>query len=362
MNLDHTETQKLLRDTLRGFLEAEVPFAQVRECEIERKTDAKLWAQIAQQGYLGLPFPADIGGGDGGLVEAGILVEEVARRAAVVPIVEVVAAALTLHRKCDCPGAPAVVENVLAGSAIVVPAVLEASDSFEEFALEADSEGVLRGEKLYVDYAEVATHHLVVARDADGLALYTVGTDDPAVKCEALTPMGRTPQSRVRYDGAQGKRAGGPDAVAYLIQVARALTCAQILACIDSSLEQTVAYTNVREQFGRPLATFQAVQHHAANMGMHAESSRFLVYEALDCLERGDATEEQIALVKASLSRAVPDVVMTGHQLHGGQGYIEENDLYFFTIRGKDRALAWGTAEECLEIVARSVEEKARWL
>ena len=70
-------------------------------------------------------------------------------------------------------------------------------------------------------------------------------------------------------------------------------------------------------------------------MGMHAESSRFLVYELLDCMERGTATEEQGALVKASLSRAVPEVVMTGHQLHGGQGYIEENDLYFFTIRGK---------------------------
>ena len=362
MNLEPTETQQLLRDTLRGFLEAEVPFSQVRECELEKKTDTKLWAQLAEQGYLGLAFPADVGGGDGGLVEAGILVEEVCRRAAVVPIVEVMAAALTLGRKCDGPGAPHVVENVLAGNAIVVPAVLEANDSFEEFTLEADADGVLRGEKLYVDYAEAATHHLVVAKDVDGLALYTIDVSDPAVKCEPIATMGRTPQSRVRYDGVQGKRAGGADAVSYLIQVARALTCAQILACMDSSLEQTVAYTNVREQFGHPLATFQAVQHHGADMAMHCEASRFLTYEALDGLERGEASEEQVAIAKASLSRAVSAVVMTGHQLHGGQGYIEENDLYFFTIRGKDRALAWGTAEECLEIVARSVEDKARWL
>ena len=53
---------------------------------------------------------------------------------------------------------------------------------------------------------------------------------------------------------------------------------------------------------------------------------------------------------------------MLGHQLHGGQGYIEENDLYFFTIRGKDRALAWGSAEECLAILARDVEAPPRWL
>ncbi len=362
MNLDLTETQELLRDTLRGFLEAEVPFSQVRECEVEKKTDTKLWGQLVEQGYLGLPFPSEIGGGDGGLVEAGILVEEVCRRAAVVPIVEVMAAALTLHRECDCAGEPRWVERILSGDAIVVPAVLEANDSFQEFALEADAGGLLRGEKLFVDYAEAASHHLVVARDAEGAALYTVDAGDPALKCEPIATMGRTPQSRVRYDGAQGQKAGGAEAVAYLIQVARALTCAQILACMDSSLEQTVAYTNVREQFGQPLATFQAVQHHAANMDLHCESSRFLAYEALDCLERGAATEEQIAIAKASLSRAVSEVVMTGHQLHGGQGYIEENDLYFFTIRCKDRALAWGSSEECLEIVARNVEEKARWL
>jgi hypothetical protein len=53
---------------------------------------------------------------------------------------------------------------------------------------------------------------------------------------------------------------------------------------------------------------------------------------------------------------------MLGHQLHGGQGFIEENDLYFFSIRGKDRALAWGSAEECLSIVAETAETKARWL
>ena len=118
----------------------------------------------------------------------------------------------------------------------------------------------------------------------------------------------------------------------------------------------------MRVQFGQPLAAFQAVQHHAANMGMHVESNRFLVYELLDALEEGRSTHHDVALVKASVSRAVPEVTMLGHQLHGGQGLIEENDLYFFTIRGKDRALAWGSAEECLEILARHAEEAPRWL
>ena len=173
---------------------------------------------------------------------------------------------------------------------------------------------------------------------------------------------GRTPQATVRYASVQARRVAGAEARAALIDLARALTSVQILACMEVSLEQTVAYTNLRVQFGQPLASFQAVQHHAANMCMHVESSRFLVYELLDALEHGSASRHDVALVKASVSRAVPEVTMLGHQLHGGQGLIEENDLYFFTIRGKDRALAWGSAEECLAIVAKEVENPPRWL
>ena len=150
--------------------------------------------------------------------------------------------------------------------------------------------------------------------------------------------------------------------VFYELQIPRPWSEDSEYDLVQQSLDQAVAYTNVREQFGRPLSTFQAVQHHGANMAMHVESNRFLAYEALDALDRGVATDEQIAILKASTSRAVPEVTMLGHQLHGGQGFIEENDLYFFTIRGKDRSLAWGTVDECLDVVGQTVDEPQDWL
>jgi alkylation response protein AidB-like acyl-CoA dehydrogenase len=358
MEIDFDETQTLLRDTLRDFLEKEVPFSRVRQAEKSRAADAALWDALAKQGYLASAFPASLGGGDGGCVEAGLLVHEVARRAALVPVVEVLASALTLHRHGEGARAKSAVAEMLAGQAVVVPAVLEASDRFTDVALEVASDGTLSGEKRYVDYAELATHHLVAAK----AGLYLVDRRDPGVKLASTPAMGRIPQATVRYERARAERVAGAAGLRFLVNAARALTSAQILACMEKSLEMTVAYTNVREQFGRPLATFQAVQHHAANMAMHVESSRFLVYETLDALERGTATDEQVALTKASLSRSVPEVTMLGHQLHGGQGFIEENDLYFFTLRGKDRSVAWGTAEECLEVVAREADRPARWL
>ena len=313
------------------------------------------------QGWLGIALPESVGGGDAGLVGAGIFVHELARRAAVVPGVEVMTSAIVLSRYADADESD-LLDAIVKGGAVVVPALLEADDDFEVVSASVDASGALEGEKHYVDYPDFATHHLVTANGPEGIGLYLVERGDAAVSCEPLLCTGRTPQAIVRYAGARARRIGGAEAIARLVDIGRALTCAQILGCMEVALEMTVAYTNVRVQFGQPLAAFQAVQHHAADMCMHTESNRFLVYELLDNLDHDRATSHDTALVKASTSRSVPFVTMQAHQLHGGQGLIEENDLYFFTIRGKDRALSWGTAEECLEIVANEAESAPRWL
>ncbi len=361
MNPDLSETQSLLQTTMRQYLETEIPFDRVREHEEKRVADAELWKAMAGQGWLGIPLPETVGGGGAGLVEAGIFVHELARRAVVVPGAEVMTAAVMLARHADGDESE-ILAALVDGNAIVVPAHLEAADDLEKVDAAVDAEGRLAGAKHYVDYADFATHHLVTARGTEGLGLYLVERSAPGVSTEALRSTGRTPQAIVTYRDVPARRVAGEAAVGQLIDLARTFASTQILACMEVSLEQTVAYTNVRVQFGQPLAAFQAVQHHAANMCMHVESSRFLVYELLDALEDGRASSDDAALVKASLSRAVPEVTMLGHQLHGGQGLIEENDLYFFTIRGKDRALAWGSAEECLAILARDVETPPRWL
>ena len=361
MNPTLDETQRLLRDTVRQYLEAEVPFSRIRDHEESGKPDEALWSALIEQGWISIAFPESLGGGGGSLVDAGLIIEELAMRAAAVPGVEVLTSAATLARHGGSDQAD-LVREILTGKSRPVPAVLEAGDRFDQTDAEVDDSGRLHGSKCFVDYADFATHYLVTARRAAAVGLYLVNTQDSGVATESTPCMGRTPQGRVRFDGVPAVPVGGADSLAFLINLARAFSAVQIVGSMQQALDMTVAYTNVREQFGRPIATFQAVQHHAANMSMHVESNRFLAYEALEALERGDATDEQVAIVKASASRAVPEVTMLGHQLHGGQGFIEENDLYFFMLRGKDRALAWGTAEECLAIVAQSAEEKARWL
>ncbi|MBW2290993.1 MAG: acyl-CoA/acyl-ACP dehydrogenase [Deltaproteobacteria bacterium] len=360
MDLELTETQQILRDTLREFLEAEVPFSRVRELERQQSSDETLWASLHAQGWLGVALPEQKD--EGGLLEAGLLVEEVQRRAALVPVAEAISCAVTIQRHGTSERAPELVRRMLAGEMTVVPAILESGDRFGEVAAEVGDDGLLRGEKLFVDYATCASHHLVAARCRGALGLYLVDSGQPEVEITPTPNLGRTPAARVRYENAQAEPICGADGHAFLIQLARALCAVQALACMQVALEMSVAYTSIREQFGRPIGTFQAVQHHAANMAIDTESARFLIYEALDALDRGEASEEQVAVAKAAVSRTAPEVTMLAQQLHGGQGFIEENDLYFFTLRGKERSLAWGTHEECLALIGRSVEAPERWL
>ena len=361
MDLELSETQTIFRDTLRDYLEREVPFSRVRELEKKGAADEALWQALLRQGWLGVACPEALGGGAGSLVDAGLLVEELQRRAVPVPIAEVLACLHTLLEGGGEPGRE-MATGVLAGESLLVPALHEAGPRLADVAARVGADGRLSGEKRFVDYASVASHHLVAARGQQGLGLYCVAAHDPAVRAEPLVSIGRTPQSRVRYDGAPAERVGDAEACRRLVQLGRTFCTVQTLACMQQALDMTVAYTSVREQFGHPIGTFQAVQHHAANMAIHAESVRFLAYEALDALQRGDASDEQVALAKAASAQAVPEVTMLAHQLHGGQGFIEENDLYFFTLRGKERGLAWGSLDECLAIVAETVERPARWL
>src|SRR5262245_31909413 len=229
MNLDLDPTQQLLRDTVREFLRSGVPLDRIRELEREQRWDEGLWKALCAQGWLGLPFAESNGGGGGSLVDAGVLVEEFARRAAIVPIAEVLACGGALERFAGGDGEP--IGARIAGSAVPVPAVLESEDDYARVALALDG-GRLRGEKRFVDYGQFATHHLVVAREGAERVLCLVEADAAEVSAQPLRTIGRTPSALVRYDGARAERVAGPEAVGALVRIARAFAAVQ---CVGSA-------------------------------------------------------------------------------------------------------------------------------
>ena len=361
MDLALTETQQLIRSSVRDYLGREVPFDRVREVERSGDFDRDLWKDLQQLGWLGLPFPEDIGGSGGSRVDLAVLIEELSKRAVIIPILETMVATLTIHQFGKRKAARDIVSSVLSGEAIVVPAILEAADSFDKIKMRVRN-GKLRGEKYFVDYGQGATHHLVAAVEAGDVGLFLVDANDSAVQAEPLHSIGGIPQALVKYDGVAAVPICGSDGYRALVRLGRALAAIQCLACAQQALDMTVEYTSQRVQFGQPIGSFQAVQHHCANMATMVEASRFLAYEAVWAIDKGVATDDQIAIAKACASQTVSEVTMQAHQLHGGIGLAEEYDLHFFSLRGKERALSWGSAEECLAIVADSVDAVEDWL
>lgn len=208
MNLDLTETQTLLCDTVREYLERELPYDNIRELDREHHWDEVLWQAICEQGWLALPF-GEAHGGSGSLVEAGLLVEQFSRRAAVIPIAEVVAAGRVIEAFASADVAARCIGDLVAGRRRIVPAI-----SADGVAVRADADGALTGETAFVGYGQFASDHLVAVQDATGPALYLVDATRDEVDATPLHSIGRTPLARVRYAGAPAQRIGGAEACA----------------------------------------------------------------------------------------------------------------------------------------------------
>ena len=361
MDVSLSETQGLLRDAMRDYLRNEVTFDRIRQLESEGGYDRELWSYLQSAGYLALPFPEKLGGDGGELTDLAVLLEELTRRAVVIPFMETMVSALAILHHGDQAIAEELVRGVIAGNITISPAILEANDSFDNFSMDA-SGGTVSGDKYFVDYGHVVTHHLVAAKANGEAGLYLVDANGSAVTARPLRNTGRTPQSNVTYAGAPARKAGGPEAVAWLVRTARALAAVQCLGNAQQALDMAVEYVSMRVQFGRPIGSFQAVQHHCADMATQVEGARFITYEAVWNIGRGTATDKMVAMAKAQASRTATYVPMQAHQLHGGIGVTEEYDLHFFSRHGKERAISWGTYEECMNYLAGTLTDVEQWL
>ncbi len=352
MDFRPTELQQLLQNNAQEFLEREATLDQVRVMEAEGSPDARLWSQIAELGWLGLPLAEEFGGQGASLLDTSVLLNEVCRAALPVPFQPTLLAALTIQRFGDAALKQQFLPQIANGTSVSV-AFLEASDDLHAPFAARYQAGSVTGEKRFVEYANSTDLHLVAATEngAPGLAL--VRRNGPAVQVRATPSIGGVPSGFVSYNGAAAEGwIAGQEAVDYLRDLGTALTAFESYSYAQKSLDMTVDYVQMRVQFGQPIGAFQAVQNRIADIAILVEASRFLTHELLWQFDNGVATPEQVAVVKAITAQAGPQVAMDCHLLHGGIGYMQEYNLQFFTRRGKDASLRWGTTREMANRVA----------
>ncbi|MUL80802.1 MULTISPECIES: acyl-CoA dehydrogenase family protein [unclassified Mycolicibacterium] len=347
MDFNLTNEQELLRDGLTKFLAGRYDLASSRAAA---KTgpgwQPEIWRGLADElGILGATLPEEAGGIGGGPVETMVIAEALGHALVIEPFVDtVVVAGGLLHRSGDAAAA-ALLEDVVAGSAVVALAATEATsgDNWRDVSTTArreDDQWVLIGTKVMAVSAPLATHLLVTARTSgertgtDGISLFLIDIDSLATGF--TTHQYRTVDDRTASDLTfenvrlpAGALLGTEGQAWPSLELARdegaAAVCAEAVGGMRKVLADTVEYCKQRQQFGQPIGSFQALQHRMVDMHMEVEQASAAVYLAVLNLDAEPAQRAKaVSAAKATIGRAARFIGQNSVQLHGGMGMTEE--------------------------------------
>ncbi len=305
--------------------------------------DMDLWRSLADAGLVGIEMPDAAGGGELGFVETCIVLEECARVAAPVPALAVMA--LTVGA---LSGRPDLLAGVADGSAIVTAALHEGvGDPAVPYAVVAD--GRLTGEKVCVPAGLVACCFVVSA--ADGLYLVDAGAQGVSIERQDTTTG--IPEARIVFEGAPAVKVGDRAALTALIERASTAAAVMVAGHCAASLALTAEYVKTRQQFDRPIASFQAVSQRTADAYIDTEGVRLTSWQAAWRLAEGLPAAEQVLTAKFWAAEGGQRVVHAAQHLHGGFGVDRDYPLHRHFLTVKQLELFLGSATPSLVKLGR---------
>ncbi|MCA1831172.1 MAG: acyl-CoA dehydrogenase family protein [Actinomycetota bacterium] len=330
MKFDFTDEQYALRDAARELFEKESSPARLRELWGGGARDARLWRAMGEMGLLGLMIPEQFGGMGGDEVDLVLVLEESGRAALPEPVIETVAIAGPMIAAGGSDDQKQEWLPRLASGDAKVTVQVEASP----FVVDADIADALLIEK-------DAALHLVPSTHFDAAAIQT---EDPSRRLFTVTAK-----------LSDATRLGGGLFSQMFLRGAWA-TAAVLNGIAMRLLEMTVAHVKSRQQFGRPVGSFQAVKHKLASAAVLIESSRSCTWYAAYALAK-DLPDAPVAIsaAKAYASEAEGYINTEALQCHAGIGFTWEHDLHFWLKRGRALEQAYGSARHHRAILAHHV-------
>jgi len=358
-----TDEQQEVRDLARKILTDLATPERLKQIESsETGMDRALWRELAQADLLGLGLPEDVGGGDLGFLTLCLLLQEVGRAVAPVPAWPcLVLGALPIARFGTDAQKRAYLPGVVRGETLLSAGLVESgNDALHHPSTTARADGsgfVLDGTKECVPFAPLCDRILIPAALTDSeTGVFLVDPEAPGVSLAAQKTTDRLPHARVRLDGAQvteaerigtGEAAGAVAADA--VRHATAALCMLQLGVSERALEITAEYTASRQQFDRPIGSFQAVHTRAADAYIDIEAMRLTAWQAVWALEAGAAADDAIAVAKYWASEAGQRAGYAAQHLHGGIGLDVEYPLFRHYLWAKQSELTLGSAAVALE-------------
>jgi alkylation response protein AidB-like acyl-CoA dehydrogenase len=352
VDFELTEEQAALREVSRSMLAVSCPPQLVRSlANAGQDVDDKLWQRGAELGWIGLAVPEEHDGAGQGLVELCLVAEELGRAAAPGAFLDSALIALVLARRGQDELVRALAEGGLKASLAHHGSVAGSYDA---------DELVLSGRATAVQAAAAADWLLVTAASDQGTRLVLVDRARASVE-----PRRTLDETRRWYDVVlDGVRVSAADVltadeaeIQWLTDACAVLTAADSLGVGERLLDMTVGYVKVREQFGRPLGSFQSVKHKVADMLTTLKGARAATYYAAMALDAGvaDATVAS-SVAKAFTGEGVAALAGEALQTHGGIGFTWEHDLHLYLRRAKVNEVLFGAAAEHYERLVALLE------
>ena len=380
MNLGISTEQRELRESVRRFLTERAPLTRVRELmETVDGTDPDVWRQAsAQLGLPGIAVPEEYGGAGFSFAEQAIVLEELGAALFTGPyLASAVLAATALLASDDQETMKDLLPGIAAGETVATLAFTEDGGSWDpaSIRLAATKDPAtknaatknngwrLDGHKSFVLDGHAADLILVVAATGTGgqLSLFAVTSTADGLTRRALPTLDQTRKlARLSFNHTPARLVGEPGAARaaldHTLDVAAVALAAEQLGGAQRALDMAVAYAKVRQQFGRPIGSFQAIKHRCADLLLEVESLRSAVGYAAAAVADGSTEVPVLAsLLKAYASEVYSHVAGENIQIHGGIGFTWEHDAHLYLKRAKASELFLGDASYHRERLATRI-------
>jgi hypothetical protein len=351
MNFEHTEDRRMLADLLQRYVAEQYPIEKRHAiAKSDEGFSREQWKQFAELGVIGALFAAEQGGFGGGGFDIAVVFEALGRGLVLEPFLPTLLAGSALAQ--GGPRWSEALAALIAGECIATLAHEEAESHYSlqrvtTTARRAGADYVLNGRKAVVPFGAQAELLVVSARtagavdDADGLSLFVVPAATPGLRVRAYPTIDGGHAAEVVLEdvklpasallGAEGE---GLALLEYAVGRGVLALCAEALGAMDTAKAMTIEYLQTRRQFGKPIGSFQALQHRMADVLLEIEQARSAVINAAAALD-GEriARERALSAAKYSIGRIGTLVAEETIQLHGGIGMTWELPLPHYAKR-----------------------------
>lgn len=376
MNLDLTEEQEMLRTSARDFLSKECTKTLVRKLEEDEKGySPELWRKMADLGWMGLVLPEKYNGMGMGFMDLVILLQEMGRNILPGPFFStVVLGSLPILSAGTEEQKKEFLPRIATGELILTLAFTEPSARYDAAGVntKAVAQGdsfVIDGTKLFVENAHIADCLICVTRTKkgttpeEGITLFLVDAKSPGIKCEIMPTIGADKLCEVVFKKVKvskknmlGKLNEGWPILAKTLEQATIAKCAEMVGGQEASMDMTLSYVKERVQYGKPIGSFQVIQHYCANMWMNVETSKDILYKAACSVAEGlPGSTSEVAVAKGWINEAYKFVTERAVQCHGAIGTTRDHDIGLYYRRAKAGELAFGDTDFQKELVARQL-------